>query len=191
MRKLLIVSLVSWATAAGCGLLHHAVAHVGLQPPAVCSPIQCGSCGCPQVSQGVPAAYGSDGVGPVMAVPTVAPTLSPIQGPVPAPSISPPAAGADSEHAGRSEHLCAKHDSAGKHSASGTIEFVPRSGIRENPSCQPSEFSRIRLHRGREFGDVVCAATQKYATALAKIRRPSPGVLASPRVQRGCCVGST
>jgi len=90
MRKLLIVSLVSWATAAGSGCCTSRPPALACgTAPAICSPIQCGSCGCPQVSQGVPTAYGSDGVGPVMTAPIGAPSLSPAPGTMVSPSLAP------------------------------------------------------------------------------------------------------
>ena len=72
---------------------------------------------------------------------------------------------ADAEHnlAG-SDHFCPKHACAGGHSAIGQYSAGE---------------------------SVVARRYAKYATALAKTRSPSPGVCASPRVQRGCCVGST
>lgn len=87
MRKLSVLSLVCFVTAmlSGCCTTHRAPTLA--EAPPVCSPIQCGSCGCPQVSQGVPV-Y-SDGVAaPVVTGPSAAPSLSP--GATTVPSLAPP-----------------------------------------------------------------------------------------------------
>ncbi len=86
MPKLSVLSLVCFVAAGLSGCCTHRAPTLAEAPP-VCSPIQCGSCGCPQVSQGVPA-Y-SDGVAaPVITGPSAAPSLSP--GATAVPSLSPP-----------------------------------------------------------------------------------------------------
>jgi hypothetical protein len=94
MRKLSILFLVSSGAASLAGCCTHRAAVV--EAPAVCSPIQCGGCGCPQVSTGVPVAGvpAYDGsAAPVIAAPppgfTTAPgtTLPPSYSP--APSLGP------------------------------------------------------------------------------------------------------
>jgi hypothetical protein len=86
MRKLSILLLIGFGAAGFAGCCTHRATLA--EAPPVCAPIQCGgSCGCPQVTTGVPA-Y-ADGVGaPVITTPP--PGMTTVPGATVSPSITAP-----------------------------------------------------------------------------------------------------
>lgn len=93
MRKLTVLAFVCVGAAAMAGCCTHRATLA--EAPPVCSPIPCGGgCGCPQVTQGVPAYSDGAAIGvPVITTPGVAPSLSPAPGATIAPSLSPTPSG--------------------------------------------------------------------------------------------------